>query len=792
MGRPPNPLIVDYFRRGPKLKDKSNRYEHSCRKCGIVDKTGRPEKLIDHLVKCSQIDQDQRQEILARHLNQRSLVRNSGEGMSSRSASPPAYAGLEGLAEAARRVSAHEPHRASPILSSVSIPIDPSIGYDNSTFYAPAESLRRTSLSQDTSDAEAPNLPRDPAAASPGIHGCDATVGAPKHTGECQNNAVVSIAIESRSAQHAPQESAVSEAMALCQSVDLPSLESITSQPPIRNPGLQPSHSPAMTKTPVATSLIKSHETPVSHQSNAAANSYESVPTTMMSTAGLFITSATSPATPQLPSPSPTPVTSQSDLAGLTAELSPGSGSVVLDVGGSPKNNRPKRTAKLEPQQRERTAKMRRQGACIRCRLLKKPCSGDDPCLQCQSVQNPRTWRHPCQRVKLHEEITLYSAGIQSALDIRRMQQLGETHVVTSDPIEARIRISYGASESQVSFRAARHRRKDSNDSAVSAEVFTIDTALMAVKQVESKMKRYLKEECTEILNTEQSPILQGTLKLAKRLALDQNDEIVSSTLELWAATSLLTDDLERLRISVEFDRGPDEKQTDMINQSPTDAHKPSRATTVYRGSGNESIDITKDSQTKSYEIIRGQILSAIEAGMADHIRKLLVRLEARLQRPKGSIFETFLACLLLLNCAERMCWLVQRLQTSESAGHSWPLATEQAAQLLQQGETMASVLHMILDMRNVLPKPHAMLDGRVVAPPKASEDVRTWFNEVDLSVEALEMMEARPFVADDMRSMDGRLWTRILVIDVYERLPEVLRPPRTGPRPIAAAVQKL
>lgn len=34
MGRRPNQLILEFFERGPKLEDASNRYQHTCKSCG--------------------------------------------------------------------------------------------------------------------------------------------------------------------------------------------------------------------------------------------------------------------------------------------------------------------------------------------------------------------------------------------------------------------------------------------------------------------------------------------------------------------------------------------------------------------------------------------------------------------------------------------------------------------------------------------------------------------------------------------------------------------------------------
>lgn len=51
MGRKPNPLILEFFERGPKLTDNSNRYPHRCRACGENFPKGRIDSLTTHLTK---------------------------------------------------------------------------------------------------------------------------------------------------------------------------------------------------------------------------------------------------------------------------------------------------------------------------------------------------------------------------------------------------------------------------------------------------------------------------------------------------------------------------------------------------------------------------------------------------------------------------------------------------------------------------------------------------------------------------------------------------------------------
>lgn len=53
MGRRPNQLILEYFERGPKLEDASNRYQHTCKSCG--EKVHNPHDAKSLTVDCIQL-----------------------------------------------------------------------------------------------------------------------------------------------------------------------------------------------------------------------------------------------------------------------------------------------------------------------------------------------------------------------------------------------------------------------------------------------------------------------------------------------------------------------------------------------------------------------------------------------------------------------------------------------------------------------------------------------------------------------------------------------------------------
>ncbi|KAK2873927.1 hypothetical protein FQN49_001978 [Arthroderma sp. PD_2] len=130
MGRKPNTLITEFFHRGEKLPDSSNRYEHTCRLCGEKFLKGRPDTLINHITKiCPAISTADRDRVVymsgmaANGFRDKGVVRQGQPKSSSNSArmvdlprgkratnfqnqNGPSLNGLNVLAEASRRVGA--------------------------------------------------------------------------------------------------------------------------------------------------------------------------------------------------------------------------------------------------------------------------------------------------------------------------------------------------------------------------------------------------------------------------------------------------------------------------------------------------------------------------------------------------------------------------------------------------------------------------------------------------------------------------------------------------------------
>jgi hypothetical protein len=176
MGRKPNPIILQYFDRGPKLEDASNRYQHSCKQCGELFPKGRIDSLTNHLTKkCSAISLDERREVLLRLHNvgpatdsptgATSTVQNDGNTTLPFSPSRQ-FDRLNVLAEASRQVGAtSDPHRSAGYTTQPNgegIVVDPALQneedfFNNQDYYTskPSKSAFCLQLEGDMRPAEA-------------------------------------------------------------------------------------------------------------------------------------------------------------------------------------------------------------------------------------------------------------------------------------------------------------------------------------------------------------------------------------------------------------------------------------------------------------------------------------------------------------------------------------------------------------------------------------------------------------------------------------------------------------
>ncbi|KAL8704374.1 MAG: hypothetical protein Q9201_002443 [Fulgogasparrea decipioides] len=123
MGRKPNQLILEYFDRGARLNDNSNRYEQRCKACGEQFPKGRVETLTAHIeFKCPTIRRDDRARFLSQARPFLQPINETNRNLSDHPnghestkhqivlpvSSPGNLTGLEALAEASRQLTCPE------------------------------------------------------------------------------------------------------------------------------------------------------------------------------------------------------------------------------------------------------------------------------------------------------------------------------------------------------------------------------------------------------------------------------------------------------------------------------------------------------------------------------------------------------------------------------------------------------------------------------------------------------------------------------------------------------------
>lgn len=134
MGRKPNPLILEYFVRGPKLNDSSNRYPHTCKQCGENFPKGRIDSLATHITKkCPAISDSERMRaclelhglasarLPTSNIHPPVEVSEQAQELVQVPELPQGWSALETLAEASRQVDLNENSRAQTVQTSDSL-----------------------------------------------------------------------------------------------------------------------------------------------------------------------------------------------------------------------------------------------------------------------------------------------------------------------------------------------------------------------------------------------------------------------------------------------------------------------------------------------------------------------------------------------------------------------------------------------------------------------------------------------------------------------------------------------
>jgi hypothetical protein len=399
-------------------------------------------------------------------------------------------------------------------------------------------------------------------------------------------------------------------------------------------------------------------------------------------------------------------IPNNSPMQTTTAPL--GKGVFRLDSGPNGAKSRHSR-ARFNATRRKEVQEVRKIGACIRCRVLRKTCSQGSPCDTCRKVLSPRVWRSGCVRTKFSEQLDLYSAGVQIVLAQARVNSIKQAMTLGSHGvlIEACHFPDCGPRlQLQVS---QRDPDRDAEGKLVDATIVDDRPSAYPIvmldndnQDVPARVETYMREILPDMIKREPSHFMQVTLQTAVDVASTTNDELLKKSLELWGLVEIL--DRER-QWTISAKTWADDTPAKLIKE---------------------------DTDGELFNTICLQLAAAAERKAAATSKALLTGMQRVLQDSKVKIdFNMYFAVLILLNCVEKSSWAFKAWE-QENLRHLWPLDKEPVS-FAQQGYVIANLLHMLLGIRKALPRTTRRdVDGKLVTEEE-NPAIREYFEAINL-----------------------------------------------------------
>ena len=354
----------------------------------------------------------------------------------------------------------------------------------------------------------------------------------------------------------------------------------------------------------------------------------------------------------------------------------------TTEYGNGNRPDKPKVRGRFTPSRRKEVQEVRKMGACIRCKMLKKPCSGGTPCNTCKSVESARLWKQPCVRTRIAEEVEMFSAGLHTVLAFHEVNAIKGQFQFQKSPYlieashfpETTVFATFSALEAQ------EMPLGDHMDPGLGVN-FNINTFRLLDNDADDlpmKMEAYMKRMMPIFFEKEQSEFMRTTLTTAFGISVEKQDTLLTRVLELWAMVHILVDHEFQWTILARGDNVPNSPGI----QSPIDPN------------GNN----------RNYRVLCAQLNAAAEKKAAAICKDVLNELERRLLARSAHIpFATFLIAIIFLNCIEKSTWLFESWE-QESYKPRWPL-DKPPREYAGQGDKITNMLQMLLRMRSVPPK---------------------------------------------------------------------------------------
>ncbi|KAL1882818.1 hypothetical protein Daus18300_000456 [Diaporthe australafricana] len=750
MGRRPNQVIQQYFQRGPKLADNSNRYPQTCRLCGENFPKGRIDSLTTHLTKrCPAISEQDRinaclmlngisaartpRNLQARQ--QQQVQQHPGPQLELPLMQPHQnWTPLETLAEVSRRqidhinehggerpqtqYGSHEPFpgafelsgptalERAEIQEQFTVEDHSPVYNDHQPEGQPVKDglVGQSSMAEHIQDphehssapAEAPNL-TVAAAATARLNNAmlDPTLFLNHNLGEDIARAIETVQDTESTPGPAPVAVGPEEHVS-------PATPDHISSPsaPASAPGPAPVPMPVPVPVPQTGSQQPWGE--ITYMAN----------------------------TPMAPSPA-----ANHPLHGV-----PMSSRSVFRVDQNGSKSRHQR-ARFDENRRKEVQLVRKIGACIRCRILRKTCSQGDPCDTCRKVLSPRIWRSGCVRTKFTDELNLYDAGVQIVHAQKQVNGFKSTLNLEHPPVvlEASHFPGEGSAILVETLRGTKPK-EPGTELLPDDERWATPQIVMINDQEElsGKLEAYVRDQLPVFAQKERADFSRITVETALQIARDTDDRNLRLALELWGFVEVIDRELKW-----NLDICP--------SQVAQLAGKP----------------ITQETDAELYKTLCLQLTAAAERKASTTSKNLLTHMQRDLQDARTKIGHgMFFTVLVLLICVEKSTWTFKAWEEMSRRIEipCWPLE-RLPSDYTQQGYKISELLGMLLGIRRALPKTAIRESDGILVVEDPDPVLQSYFERINLrATDVVAQQQNDQFSAMDSRTLELHLCSNLLL----------------------------
>lgn len=488
-----------------------------------------------------------------------------------------------------------------------------------------------------------------------------------------------------------------------------------------------------------------------------------------------------------------------------------------------------RRRGQFSNTRREEVHANRKRGACLRCRMLKKSCSQGTPCNTCSSIATARVWKDTCIRTRVVDTFPLWlnalyhhKAKVEVPAAVEHLFQIAPPgRMEVSLFAESGMCMSFPAKQYTDVVPVEDRHAISSQEGPDGRTVWLLDKGAEMVDEFQDYVNciadAYIEREtstCIKAVLREARAIMREERRQADLGETDKTnganstgasrscyalkDQLVDCMVELWVCTRILSDPINvSLRLQYTPMQQPQQQPSTFSPQDVAGVH-------------------IIPQQSHSYSLVKSQVLALVEARCMKLSKIIMNEMERRLlQRRQVSPFATFISAMVLLNCVERTTGFYRgfdattssnRPATAEEQSNATSVPGEEVFdgslhgpaaffhpdrlptthsrtsldKLWLQGERFADLLIMLLRLRGLPPKTapdasnhlttlYGMLEDVTGDPSSDRNDNKTlsqWLDPIKLDVAELETKRDGPLPNRDagLESWDMRFISGVLL----------------------------